>query len=69
MEWLMQTVNVFEVTWGEALLALLLFAMSSAGGLALVSFLLVKMPAAYFCDGCRRDFWVESHPLLHWTGL
>jgi hypothetical protein len=68
MEWLMQTLNLPEVTWRGALLALLLLAVSSLGGIALLGFLLVKLPATYFCDGFPRDFWVQRHPIIRWTG-
>ena len=49
-------------------LALLLFVVTSVGGIALVSLLLVKLPATYFCDSYPRDFWVERHPIIRWTG-
>jgi hypothetical protein len=68
MAWLTETLNLSEVTWGGVLLALLLFVVTSVGGIALVSLLLVKLPATYFCDSCPRDFWVERHPIIRWTG-
>jgi hypothetical protein len=68
MAWLTETLNLSEVSWGGVLLALLLFVVTSVGGIALVSLLLVKLPATYFCDGCPRDFWVERHPIIRWTG-
>jgi len=68
MEWLTDPLNSLELTWDKILLGLLLFAATSAGGIALVSFLLVKLPATYFCDGRPRDLWVERHPIIRWTG-
>jgi hypothetical protein len=65
---MMQTLNFSEVAWATAQLALLLFVVTSVGGLALASFLLVRSPATYFCDDCPRDFWVERHPIIRWTG-
>jgi hypothetical protein len=64
----MKTLNLLEVTWVGMLLTLLLFVITSVGGIALVSFLLVRLPAAYFCDDFPRDFWVERHPIIRWTG-
>jgi hypothetical protein len=68
MEWLIHTLNLSEVTWGVALLALLFFAVPSLGGIALAGFLLLMLPATYFCEGFPRDFWVEGHPIIRWTG-
>jgi hypothetical protein len=68
MDGSMQTLNISEVSWDRTLIALLLFVVTSVGGLALVSFLLVKVPATYFCNGRPRDFWVESHRIIRWTG-
>jgi hypothetical protein len=53
---------------GGALLALSLCVAISVGGFALVSLLLVKLPAGYFSDDRPRDFWVERHPIIRWGG-
>jgi hypothetical protein len=68
MEWLTEPLNSLELTWEKVLLGLLLFAATSVGGIGLVSSLLVKLPATYFCDGCLCEFWVERHPIIRWTG-
>ena len=68
MEWLTETLNSLELTWSKMLLGLLLFVATSVGGITLVSVLLVKLPATYFCEGYPRDFWVERHPIIRWTG-
>lgn len=51
------------------LLGSALFAVGSVGGLALVGFLLVRLPADYFCDSSPRDFWIGRHPVIRRTGL
>lgn len=69
MGWLKEVFSLLELTWTEVLLGLSLFVVTSIGGIFLVSFLLVKLPATYFCDSHPRDFWVDRHPILRWTGL
>jgi len=34
-----------------------------------VGFLLVRLPADYFCDSSSRDFWIDRHPVIRRTGL
>lgn len=51
------------------LLGMALFVISSVGGLALVAFLFVRLPADYFCNSSSRDFWVGRHPVIRRTGL
>lgn len=51
------------------LLGLALSVVVSVGGLAVVVFLLVRLPADYFCDSSSRDFWIDRHPIIRRTGL
>ena len=69
MGWLKEVFSLLELTWTEVLLGLSLFVVTSIGGIVSVSFLLVKLPATYVCDSHPRDFWVDRHPILRWTGL
>jgi len=68
MERLTGLLNALQGNWGNVSLALLLFVVTSVGGIALASFLLVKLPAIYFCDDGPREFWVQRHPIIRWTG-
>src|SRR5690349_14876784 len=65
---LRETMAFWELTWDKLLLGLLVFVVTSAGGMALVTFLLVKLPATYFRDGYRHDLWLNKYPIVHWTG-
>ncbi|HVF51061.1 MAG TPA: hypothetical protein VNA19_13285 [Pyrinomonadaceae bacterium] len=58
-----------SLTWQSALLGGALFLITFAGSLALVSYLLVRIPADYFHESHGREFWVESHPLVRWGGI
>ncbi len=47
----------------EVLLGLLLFVVTFAVNLAIVSFILIKLPASYFQESHPRDFWTDRHPI------
>ena len=51
------------------LLGLVLSVVVSVGGLALMSLLIVRLPADYFRDPSPRDFWVGRHPFIRRTGV
>jgi hypothetical protein len=55
--------------WSHVLFGLVAFVVASVGGLAIVGLVLVTLPADYVSDARLRDFWVEKHPIIRWTGL
>lgn len=55
--------------WSYLLLGLVAFVVLSLGGLALVGFVLVKLPADYFRDPSPRHWWVGRHPVIRRIGL
>ncbi|MEX0711149.1 MAG: hypothetical protein WD278_02290 [Pirellulales bacterium] len=67
--WLADILSLLELTWSDLAWGVLVFVVASAGGLALVGFLLTRLSATYFCSSRPRGFWVDRHPLLRWTGL
>jgi hypothetical protein len=44
-------------------------ALISVGGLAVVAALIVRLPPNYFCHSRPRNFWIDRHPVIRWTGL
>nr|ALS88918.1 sodium:dicarboxylate symporter family [uncultured bacterium] len=48
----------------EVLIGLLLFVVTFAVNLAIVSFILVKLPASYFQESHSREFWTERPPIV-----
>ncbi|HYY59570.1 MAG TPA: hypothetical protein VE842_19735 [Pyrinomonadaceae bacterium] len=66
-DWITQLLASF--TWRDAIIGLLLFAVTFAGSLAMVSFMLVKLPATYFHSSHDREFLVDRHKALRWSGL
>lgn len=67
--WLIEKVHRVPLTWESALIGAIIFAVTFAGSTAIVSFLLVRLPATYFQEGHTRDFWIERHPFLRWSGI
>ncbi len=50
------------------LIGLGLFLVTFAVNLAIVSFVLVKLPASYFQKSHPRDFWTDRHPMVRLIG-
>nr|ALS89021.1 sodium:dicarboxylate symporter family [uncultured bacterium] len=58
-----------SLTWQNALLGVGMFIVSFTVSLALVSFVLVKLPSNYFHSSHARQFWVDRHRAVRWSGL
>ena len=63
----MQTVAA--VTWRDAIIGLLLFIVTFAGSLGMVSLMLVRIPATYFHSSHDRALWVDRHRAVRWSGM
>jgi hypothetical protein len=66
-DWITQLFASF--TLRDALIGIILFVLTFAGSIGLVSFMLVRLPATYFHSSHDRDFWVERHKAIRWSGL
>lgn len=65
MHWLSEVVRNFEWTWEELYWFVGLFLVSFVGSLAVVTVILVKLPATYFCEHHTSAFaWTDRHPAL-----
>ena len=53
----------------ELLVAIALFIVTFGISLAIISFILVKIPPTYFQKSHPRNFWVDRHPSVRWAGL
>lgn len=51
------------VLWGSAV-----FVVTFALSLGAVGVVLVLLPATYFLDRHNRDFWIDRHPVIRWSG-
>jgi hypothetical protein len=69
MDWLTRMASALEFTPREILLGVAVFIVTSVGGALVVSWLLVKLPADYFCGSRSDPFWARRHPVIRWAGL
>jgi hypothetical protein len=53
------------ITWKTALIGVLIFVVTFAGNLAIVSFILVKLPTDYFKRTRKTKLWSGPRPALH----
>jgi hypothetical protein len=69
LEWLMGILSPFNLTWSKVLWGLGLYVVTFLGSTVVVAWLLIRLPATYFCDAYPRDTWGGRHPGLRWIGL
>lgn len=66
---IMLTVVLGFITWRNVLLGVLIFVVTFSINLAIVSFILVKIPKNYFQEGHSRELWKNSSPAIRILGL
>jgi hypothetical protein len=69
IDWLTRTIHGWGLTWWQVLGAAALFVVTFAVSTAVVTFVLVKLPANYFHSSHAREFLVERHPVLRAVGI
>ena len=69
IEWLTQTIHGWGLTWWELLFGAAFSVFTFVVGSAVVTFVLVKLPANYFHSSHAREFLVERHPVLRAIGI
>jgi hypothetical protein len=65
----MLTVFFGSITWQQVLLGVLLFLVTFAISLAIVSIIMVKLPADYFQVARPRKLWSDRHPVVRLLGI
>ena len=65
----MLTVVFGSNTWHSVLFGVLLFLVTFTISLAIVSFIMVKIPANYFQKDHPRDLWSDRHPAVRFLGV
>ena len=65
----MLTVVFGTITWQSLLFGVLLFLVTFTISLAVVSFIMVKIPANYFKKDHPRDLWSDRHPVVRFLGV
>jgi hypothetical protein len=61
--------SILVVTWRSVLLGALLFVVTFTISLAVVSFILVKIPPNYFQEDRPHEFWSGRHPAIRLLGI
>jgi hypothetical protein len=70
LEYLKEWLSVItSLGWTNIVLSLLVFVAFSVASVLVVSAILVRLPATYFCDSHPRDLWTDRHPVIRWLGL
>jgi uncharacterized membrane protein SpoIIM required for sporulation len=65
----MQTVLFRSITWQSVLVGVLIFLVTFALSLAIVSFILVSIPTDYFRKDRPRELWSDRHPAVRFLGI
>jgi hypothetical protein len=65
--WLMQFVP--DLTWQNVVLGVVFFVVTFAASSALVSFVLIRLPATFFHPSHDRDILVDRHHVIRWSGI
>ena len=67
IEWLTEMLT--SLTWRSVLTGVGLFLVTFTVNLAVVAFVLVKLPPTYFQASHARAFWSDRHHVVRWSGL
>jgi hypothetical protein len=66
---LTKVLYALDLSWTNLIWVLAIVLLTSAGGFAVIGFLLVRMPAEYFCERTQGDFLSKKRTGVHrWIG-
>ncbi len=69
IDWLTETIHGWGLTWGQVLFGVLFSVVTFVLSIAVVTVVLVKLPANYFHSSHAREFLVSRHPVLRALGI
>src|SRR5215207_11552292 len=69
IDWLTRTIQRCGLTWGQVLFGVALSVVTFVLSLAVVTLVLVKLPANYFHSSHDREFLAHRHPVLRACGI
>ena len=69
IDWLTRTIHGWGLTWGQVLFGVAISVVTFVLSLAVVTLVLVKLPANYFHSSHDREFLVHRHPVLRALGI
>jgi hypothetical protein len=62
-------ISLLELSWSEILLGIAVSLVGSVVATLIAGFLLVMLPEDYFHSTHPREFWIDRHPALRWSGI
>jgi hypothetical protein len=68
-EWLTRTIHGWGLSWWAVLFGVLFSVVTFVASIAVVTFVLVRLPANYFHSSHAREFLVKRHPVLRVLGI
>lgn len=69
IDWLTETIHGWGLTWGQVLFGVAVSVATFMLSIAVVTVVLVKLPANYFHSSHDRKFLVHRHPVLRAVGI
>jgi hypothetical protein len=69
IDWLTRTIHGWGLSWWQVLFGVCFSVVTFVASIAVVSFVLVRLPANYFHSSHAREFLVERHPVLRAFGI
>ena len=69
IDWLSQQLEAWGLTWGQVLVGVLISVVTFVVSIAVVTLVLVKLPANYFHSSHDREFLTHRHPVLRLVGI
>jgi len=69
MDWMTRHLESWGLTWWQVLAGVLISVVTFVASLAVVTFVLVKLPSNYFHSSHEREFLVDRHRALRWLGI
>jgi hypothetical protein len=69
MEWLLEILYSYNLTWNTVLWGLVFYLCTFLGSTVVVAWMVLRLPATYFCDAYPRDTWGDQRPWVRWAGI
>lgn len=69
IQWLTDILYAYDLTWSKMLWGLVFYLVMFLGSTVAVAWLVIRLPATYFCDAYPRDVWGDRWPGLRWAGV
>ncbi len=61
--------DIFGISWSSILMGVVIFVVTFAISLAIVSVVMVKIPKDYFQQGKPRKLWADKPPVVRYLGI